>query len=239
MPPPGGRWVHRQTWHDLLFAHWPAPAATLQPLVPAPLTIQEHSGTSWVGLVAFRMTGVTARGLPAMPWLSAFPEMNLRLYIDLEGRPGVWFISLDAGNPLAVWAARRFFHLPYFHATMQVHTEGDRVRYRSERRGPGPRVAFRGSYWPTGAAVASTAGTLEHFLTERYRLYTRAANGTLLTAEIRHRPWPLQPAAAEIDVNDVATAQGIRVDGPPALLHFSKRLDVHFWRMTGVTAAPT
>jgi uncharacterized protein YqjF (DUF2071 family) len=228
-PPPAGRWTWRQQWKDLLFAHWPLPAADLRRFVPAPLSIQEFDGTSWVGLVPFRMAGVMRRPFPDLPWISAFPEMNLRLYVEMGGRPGVWFISLDATNPLAVWAARRFFHLPYFRASMTVRHQGERVHYVSERlKGPS-RVAFRGTYWPTTAPDEAKRGTLEHFLTERYCLYAQAPDGSILRGEVHHSPWPLQGAGAEIELNEVAGPQGIELTGPPSLLHFSRHLDVAVW----------
>src|SRR5688572_28968890 len=115
---PGGAWRWRQSWEDLLFAHWPVPAAVLRPLVPEELRIEEYDGTSWVGVVPFRMSGVMLRPLPDLPGISAFPELNVRLYVERDGKSGVWFLSLDAYNRLAVWGARRFFHLPYFHARM-------------------------------------------------------------------------------------------------------------------------
>src|SRR5690554_1769026 len=102
-PLPAHRWTWRQTWCDLLFAHWPIDAKKLRPLVPEALTIQEYDGTSWIGVVPFRMEGVMLRPLPDLPWLSAFPELNVRLYVEYGGKPGVWFLSLDATNPLAVW----------------------------------------------------------------------------------------------------------------------------------------
>src|SRR5690606_35517478 len=110
---PQGEWSWRQSWLDLLFIHWPVPTAALRPHVPSELSIQEFDGTSWIGLVPFRMAGVMRRPFPDIPGLSAFPELNVRLYVEAEGKPGVWFLSLDATNPLAVWAARRYFHLPY------------------------------------------------------------------------------------------------------------------------------
>lgn len=178
-PVPDRPWIWRQTWHDLLFAHWPVAASALRRLVPSRLTIQEHGGTSWVGLVPFRMSGVTLRGVPGVPGLSAFPEMNLRLYVEVDGRPGVWFISLDAARTLAVWTARRLVHLPYFRAAMSVRSDGDLVHYTSERRGRGPRVAFRGAYRPTGEVSSAAPGSLAHFLTERYCLYTETSRGGL------------------------------------------------------------
>ncbi|HXI56342.1 MAG TPA: DUF2071 domain-containing protein [Polyangia bacterium] len=233
-PLPTGPWVGRQTWHDLLFAHWPVPAARLRPLVPPSLEIQEHSGTSWVGLVPFRMSGVSARGLPDLPGFSAFPEMNLRLYVDADGKPGVWFVSLDAANRLAVWGARRFFHLPYFLASMDTRDDGQRIQYSSVRLGPGRRVAFRGAFGPTSPVFQSAPGTLEHFLTERYCLYTETPSGQIVRAEIHHPPWPLQAAGCDIAENSVGDAQGIPLPGPPALLHFSRRLDVVVWPLDRV-----
>src|SRR5690606_562879 len=108
-PPPATNWAWRQSWLDLLFAHWPVPAAVVRKLVPPGLGIDEFQGTTWVGVVPFRMAGVMRRPFPDVPWISAFLELNLRLYVERDGRPGVWFLSLDAGNPLAVWAARRWF----------------------------------------------------------------------------------------------------------------------------------
>jgi uncharacterized protein YqjF (DUF2071 family) len=227
-PVPDRPWIWRQRWVDLLFAHWPIPVSVARALVPSPLRVQEFEGTSWVGLVPFRMEDVMVRGAPALPWASAFPEMNLRLYVEYAGKPGVWFVSLDAGNPLAVWGARQFVHLPYFHASMEVRRNGERIHYRSERAGDGPRVAFRATYWPTSEVFEATRGSLAHFLVERYRLYTQDQAGRLLTIEIHHPPWPLQHAAAEIQENAVADPQGIPITGPP-LLHFSRRQDVVGW----------
>lgn len=175
------------------------------------------------------MEDVMLRGLPGMPWVSAFAELNLRLYVEVNGKPGVWFVSLDAERWLAVWAARRFFHLPYFHAAMNLRRVDGRIEYRSERRIESNRVAFRGSYWPTGEPYEAKNGTLEYFLTERYCLYTQDRDGVILRADVHHQPWRLQPAAAQIEENTIATAQGINLTGPPACLHFSKRIDVVVW----------
>ena len=226
-PLPPGPWVTRQTWHDVLFAHWPIAASALRSFVPPAVEVDEFEGTAWVSVLPFRMTGVTARGVPPLPWLSAFPEMNLRFYVSHRGRAGIWFVSLDAARALAVWTARRFFHLPYFHARIRVRADGDRVHYHSRRGG----TELAATYWPSGVTFEAAPGTLDHFLTERYCLYTTSRRGDLRTLDIHHRPWPLQRASAEFDVNTVATSQGIAVGGAPALLHFSSRLDVVFWPM--------
>lgn len=236
-PAPDAPWQWRQSWRDLLFAHWPVPSRELRGLVPEELKIQEFQGTSWVGIVPFRMHGVMRRPLPDLPGVSAFPELNLRLYVEHDGKPGVWFISLDATNPLAVWAARRYFHLPYFQADIDVETAGERVRYRCERQGASERVAFEAVYRPSSEVYESKPGSLEHFLTERYCLYAKSPSGTLMRAEVHHAPWPLQRAEADISLNLIAQPQGIPLEGPPALLHFSRRIDVVVWPLEGVRSA--
>ncbi|MEO8213855.1 MAG: DUF2071 domain-containing protein [Myxococcales bacterium] len=241
-PLPRGPWRWRQSWRDLLFAHWPVETARLRHLVPPSLRIDEFGGTSWVGIVPFRMEGVMARPLPDLPGLSAFPELNVRLYVEADGKPGVWFVSLDAANLPAVWAARRLFHLPYFHADMQTQTEVQNhrvcVRYQAVRRGRGPRVAFRATYTatagPAGESFEATPGTLEHFLTARYCLYTQDGAGALLRANIHHAPWSLQNASATIGENTMGEAQGITLPGPPSLVHFSRRTDVVVWPLERV-----
>lgn len=175
------------------------------------------------------------RPLPDLPGISAFPELNLRLYVTRDGRPGVWFLSLDAANRLAVWAARRFFHLPYEYARMEVGTSGEAVVYRSDRVTRGSEVEFRASYRPTSAPYESTPGSLEHWLTERYCLYARADSGHLFRAEVHHAPWPLQSADAEIMWNDLLRPHGLAVSGEP-LLHFARRLDVVVWSLERVAA---
>jgi uncharacterized protein len=224
-PLPAAEWTWRQSWLELLFAHWPVPASALERFVPSSLTIQEFDGTSWVGVVPFRMSGVMRRPLPDLPWVSAFPELNVRLYVERDGKPGVWFLSLDATNALAVWAARRFFHLPYFRAQMSLRRSGDTVHYRSERAG----AAFVGSYRPICEPYAARAGELEHWLTERYCLYARAPDGSLWRNEVHHAKWPLQRAEAEIEESTMLAFHGLDIAGPPALLHYAERLDVVVW----------
>ena len=154
--------------------------------------------------------------------------MNLRLYVTCDGRPGIWFMSLDAARLAAVWAARRFTFLPYHLAAMSVERQDGTIHYRSLRSDQSG-VAFEARYRPTGPVEAARRGTLAHFLTERYCLYAQDPRGAWYRLEIQHQPWPLQPAVADIEVNLVGERQGIRLEGPPPLLHFSRRLDVVGW----------
>ncbi len=233
-PHPTSRWTWRQNWYDLLFAHWPVPAAALRHLVPAGLNIQEFGDTSYVGVVPFRMTGVMRRPFPDLPGISAFPELNVRLYVEHDGKPGVWFLSLDASNPLAVWAARRYFHLPYWRSHIQFVAADDRFRFHAERRGS--PVRFSASYRPTSESFEGKPGTLEAFLVERYCLYAQSWRGDLYRCDVHHVPWPLQTAEAEVDAGDLLQSHGITCTGPPPLLHFSRGVEVVVWSLEKLAA---
>jgi len=174
------------------------------------------------------------RPLPDLPWVSAFPELNVRLYVEHGGKPGVWFLSLDASNSLAVWAARRLFHLPYFHARMSLEWQSDRVNYRSQRLEAPKGLQFLANYRPTSEPYESQPGTLEHWLTERYCLYAQSPRGQLYRGEVHHQPWPLQHVEAEIFQNELLVPHGIELSGPPALLHFSRRIDVVVWPLEAI-----
>lgn len=211
-----------QTWEDLLFAHWPVPVELLRRWVPEPLRIDTFDGTAWLAVTPFRIEGLRARGLPAFPGLSSFPELNVRTYID-AAKPGVFFFSLDAGNPLAVMFARRFYNLPYFQAEMNIRASGSGVSYQSRRRRSGAEL--EALYEPSADAFRSAPGTLEHFLTERYCLYT-VKRGKVFRTDIDHVPWLLQPAKAEFRRNTMAEPIGITLSTPPLLLHFARRLEI-------------
>ncbi len=217
-------------WRDLLFAHWPIEVEALRPLVPAALEIDTFDGRAYLGIVPFQMEDVAPRGLPAMPGISAFPEVNVRTYVRHAGVDGVLFLSLDAGDRLAVEGARRGFHLPYYNASMSIERDGDRVHFRSERRDRrGRPTSIDVRYGPIGPAALADAGSLEDWLTARYRLFAVDGRGRLTRTEIRHAPWPLRPAKAEFMEETLAAAQGIRLPDEPPHLLLADRLDVRAW----------
>ena len=246
-PLPTGPWLMRQRWNDLLFAHWPIPAAELTSLLPPTLRtgleIDTHDGHAWIGVVPFWMSEVTER-LPHLPPLQVptvrtFSELNLRTYVRSRrtGLRGVYFFSLDCSSPLAVLGARVLFHLPYFVASMHrtqhpPSTHGNQdtplIDYRSHRLLTSPAPSFQAAYAPTGPVTYSQPHTLEHFLTERYCLFTHA-RGRILRGDIHHHPWPLQPAQAEIPLNEIPAAHGITLPPVAPILHFSRSLEVYIW----------
>ncbi len=230
---PSSPWVMTQTWHDLLFAHWPVDPAALRARVPADFPLDLYDGQAWIGVVPFRMTNVAPRGVPSLPWVSEFPELNVRTYVRVGDRPGVYFFSLDAGSALAVQAARALLNLPYFTATMTAVRTGDAVEYACRRDSDADAV-FDAVYEPIGPAVAPAPGSLEYFLTERYCLYHRHHLGGPYRLEIHHPPWPLQPARARITRNTMAQASGLVLPDQPPLLHFVKRQDMVAWAPVAV-----
>jgi len=217
-------------WRELLFAHWVVDQAVVRALIPPGLQLDLFEGRCYVGAVPFLMEGVTPRMVPPLPGLHAFPELNLRTYVTAGGKPGVWFFSLDAGQKLAVRAARRFFHLPYFDAAFEVSMTGARVEYSAVRTHRAAAEArFRATYGPVGPVYRSTAGTLDAWLTERYCLYTADSGGRIYRGDIDHQPWPLQKAEALRHTNSLGDWLGIDLNQEPAALHFAKSLDVHAW----------
>ena len=219
-----------QSWHDLLFAHWRVDPAILRLHIPKRLEIDLFQGQAWLGIVPFRMSKVRFRGTPAMPRLSAFPELNVRTYVVADGKPGVWFFSLDAANALAVATARAWFHLPYFRAQMKCR-EGDAwINYSSRRTHKNaPSAILHAKYRPMDKKFLARPGTLEHFLTERYCLYAASARQRIYRGEIHHPPWPLQLAEAEFGQNTMADAAGVALPRQRPLLLFSRRQDVIVW----------
>ena len=225
-----GSWAIAMSWRDLLFMHWPVDAGALRPLVPPALGLDTFDGSAWLGVVPFRMTGVRPRFLPAFGPLSDFPEINLRTYVTAGGKPGIWFFSLDAHNPVAVRLARATFRLPYFDAQMSCESSGGEVHYRSTRtHGGAPPAEFAARYRPSGPPFESGPGTLENFLTERYCLYAADGRGNLRRGDVHHQLWPLQPAEAEVERLAMTGQIGVSLPRTEPLLHFSERLDVLAW----------
>lgn len=184
-----------QRWQELLFLHWRCPPEMLQAVLPAGLTLDTFDGAGWLGVVPFFMRGIRPRWSPPIPGISNFLELNLRTYaFDETGRPGVWFLSLDANQKLAVWWARKFFGLPYYNAEMRAdwNRKTGHVRYACQRQGAPPRHTCRYEYEPSGPATTATPGTLEFFLVERYFLFARTPGG-LMTGQVHHPPYQCSP----------------------------------------------
>jgi uncharacterized protein YqjF (DUF2071 family) len=217
-----------QTWHHVLFAHWRIDPIQLRAYVPQAFDIEAFSGSAWLGIVPFDMTDVRPRGVPPLPWVSASPELNVRTYVRVDDKPGVYFFSLDAGNPFAVMVGR-LLGLRYHRAKMSVRAQADGIYYRSRRRGSVATAELEAVYGSAGEPFLARSGTLEHFLTERYCLYNTDPSGRPYRLDIHHPPWPLEPAVAVFHRNTMASWAGQSPDDGPPLLHYTRLQRMVAW----------
>lgn len=212
-----------QVWRDLLFAHWKLAPSAIRHLVPRELELDLFDGRAWITIAPFHMS-IRGRGLPPLPGMLAVPELNCRTYVGVRGKPGVYFFSLDIASGMAAWAARTFYHLPYFHARMRRRVVNGSISYSSQRGS----AVWRALYSPRAGVQHASPGTLDHFLTERYCLYS-VWKGRTYRGEIHHLPWPLQRADAEIEANTIGAAAGIPLSGSPEAVSFARELKVLIW----------
>jgi uncharacterized protein len=225
-PVPDEPWVQAQTWEVLAFLHWRVDPVELERLLPPELPLDTFDGAAWLGITPFVLTNFRLRGIPPLPRISTFPELNVRTYVTLDDKPGIWFFTLDATSQLAVEGAKRIYKLPYHHARMTAERRGAFVHYDSARSG----AAFSARYRGEGDFVDAEPGSLEHFLTDRYCLYT-ADGGRLYRAEIHHPPWSLQRCDVAIDLNTMSPVP-LPDEEPHAL--FAARQDVVLWSLNPV-----
>jgi len=217
----------RQSWEDLLFLHWPVHAEQLRPFVPRQLVIDEFDGFAWLTIVAFRLT-VRMRFVPLpLAWLR-FPELNVRTYVRRAEQEGIYFLSLDAPKLVPIHLARFWYRLPYRRATMEMYPSGGGFRFSSRRAGR-PGVEFRARYRPTGPPCRSMPQLLEHWLTDRYCLFTLDGRGRVFRTQVAHEPWPLQPAEVHIGADSMPGLDLVSDPCRGELSHFSKRIDALVW----------
>jgi uncharacterized protein YqjF (DUF2071 family) len=193
-PRPHGPPILHQSWSHLAFLHWPLEPRFVRPLLPRGLELETYDGQAWLGVTPFRVSRMRPALFPALPWVGDQIELNFRTYVRAGDVPGVWFFSLDATNPLAVYSARRGFRLPYYLASMSYERSGRARRFVSGRTHRGALPARFEAEWTIGDWLPDAApGSLDHFLLERYWLY--ASDGTdLWRARIQHERWPLRRA---------------------------------------------
>ena len=223
-PLPHQPWVVQQRWDDLLFLHWEVSQTQMRQRIPKGLELDLYDGKAWIGIVPFEIKRITRRGLPAPSWLCSFPEINVRTYVTDGSKPGVWFFSLDIPNPVAVWAARTFYHLPYYRSRVQLSPSERGIHFELQR---GNRY-WTGEY-KAGPAVQALPGSFEHWATERYCLYSQDLWGGLHRAEIHHKPWPLQ--SAEIRSMDHNLLASWDIQGKCQRPLFSKSIEVVVYPM--------
>lgn len=225
-PLPRRPWVMGQTWERLAFLHWPVARDAVAELLPPGVEPDVFDGSAWIGVTPFEVHSLRLRMTLPVPLISTFPELNVRTYVTSAGKPGIWFLSLDTSNWLAVHAARITYRLPYHHAQQAVRHHDGWIEFASRR----DEAGFAARYRPTGPVREARAGSFEQFVAERYCLYTVDDQLRLLRGDIHHRPWPLQAAEVDIGGNTMARPYGLELTGEPRA-HYADRLDVLFWRL--------
>ncbi|WP_226483122.1 YqjF family protein [Natrinema amylolyticum] len=221
--------VASMTWRDGLFVHWPVDPDDLRPHVPGQLTLETRDGHAWVSVLPFVLTNVGLRGTPSITRL-AFAELNVRTYVRYRGDPGLFFFSIDVGNPLVAATVGRTTRLPVYRARMRVGaTEANHVTFESERRETeatgGAPARFAATYRPDGEVFTAEPDTLVHWLTARRRFYAPNAD-SVLAGEIAHDPWPLQPAAVTIHENAMLEANGLPAPIGDPIVHYADELSM-------------
>lgn len=213
-------------WRHLLFENWPVDPDTVAASLPAGLAVDTHDGSAWLSVVPFANLAVRPEGLPSSLG-TGLPELNLRTYITHDGVPGVYFFSLDAQGLAGVAGARLFHHLPYYYARVSLERANDRVRFASRRLHPGTRPArYEAAYSATGGSFPARSDPLAEFITERYRFYTEAQDGSLRYSNVSHDPWTLYPATATVETNSLFRANGFRHPDTEPVRYYSPGLAV-------------
>ena len=206
-PALSGRAIIAQRWTEATFLHWRVDPARVAPLLPRGTRPDVFDGSSWVGLIPFRLSQSSFFGGPAIPYFGTFPEVNVRLYsVDELGRRAVVFASLDASHLLPVLVARAAFGLPYQWARMAMGRRDDLRAYRSRRLSPGgPRthVISRVLDEPV------ENDPLADFLTARWAFHQSHLGRTWFGAN-EHEPWPLRRAELVHLDDELLAAAGFR-----------------------------
>ena len=235
-PDPAGPPALLQRWDDLLFLHWEIDPAEVARRLPTGLVPDLFEGRAHVGLVAFAMRRVRPRGWPAAPWLSNFLELNVRLYArGPGGRPGVFFLSLDCDRWPAVAIARSRYHLPYVRADMDRGTRAGERTFRCRRLGAAGAAEF--AWEATDEARPAAAGSLGHFLAERYTFFTPGPRG-LMAGEVRHAPYAVAPARMGTWSDLPLRWDGLPDLGAPCHAMASPGVDVRCWSLVDAALRP-
>jgi len=222
-------WVLSMAWKDLLFASWRLPIHVVRAKVPPELELDTFDGSAWVTMVPMHITDIHFRGVPAIPGMESLRELNLRTYVKLNGKAGVYFLSIECPAVLSDWMAVHFFGVPYLKAQIAIAKDGDSHHYASERAHElHPPAAFFGTFQPAGETFNPTAGSLEAFLVERFCLFY-VKDGKVHRGDILHDTWKLQNANLKIELNTIGKSAGLELSEKPDHIVFSSSTNTYIW----------
>ncbi len=221
---PPSQWQYYQEWNHVLFFHWKIAPEKLLPLLPKNLQLDTFDGDAWISLVPFTMQKIRPRFLPAFAPVSDFHEINLRTYVTRNGKPGVYFINIEAQKSLSAFLSRRLSGLPYEKSLILrgVNT------YKAENR---LKKFFLDIEFSAKELVALKT-PLEKWLTERYALYLEE-NGQLFRYDTHHREWKIK----SVDLKKLSLKYqigAIDLAEKPDLAHYSDGVEVVAWKRVAV-----
>ena len=221
---PSGRWSYYQEWNDALFLHWAVPAAVVQALLPPGLIVDTIEDTSWVSLVAFTMERIRPRGLPAISLISDFHEVNLRVYVIKDNKPGVYFLNIEAQKTISVLVSRALSGLPYEKALITRTQNGHTRSFVSQN-------AFKGFYLEAQYEIDKIPykrTVLDKWLIERYSLYLNTG-GQLYRYDIHHQEWNVRQLKLQ-KLNVRYRIGNLVLNSTPDLYHSSEGVRVVAWK---------
>ena len=222
-----------QRWLDAVFLHWRIPESSAARFMPPGVEPDVFDGSSWVGLIGFRMKGAGIGRGPGIPYLGSFNEVNVRLYSrEPDGTRGVVFLSLDA-NRLPVVLAARQAGIPYVWS--RIRSWGTPPGTPPEGMGGGTSgysvsrfrkgASSRFSVTPNLGSVADDPLSLH--VTARFGLHSRFFGRTIYIPNT-HEPWTLNRADVHELQDGLISSAGIEVGGPPESVLYSPGVRTQF-----------
>jgi uncharacterized protein len=234
-PPPEKKWIMQQTWSNLLFVHFPVSINSLKEVVPRSLSIDTYKEVAWVSLVLFTIENISFKNFRMFTLIPSFAEMNIRTYVTYKGKPGVYFISCDAGNRFVCNVVKRWYSINfYFAKNILINiNHNNQLFFKSSRMDKNTNDQnIEALYQPTSSVIShAKKGTLDYFLTERYCLFSCNIKNDLFIGNIHHDQWPLQPAYAELNTPEIQISNDVYIPVSPTKLHYVKRMDALFWNI--------
>lgn len=223
-PLPAGQWQYYQEWNNALFLHWSVPVEMLKPLIPDSLHLDLHDGKAWVSVVAFKMEKIRPKGLPTIPFVSDFYEVNVRTYVTKDRKPGVYFLNIEAQKTISAFIARKLSGLPYEKSSILTSSVGDTISFKSSNKLKGFKLE---ADYQVKENIAGKS-ILDYWLTERYCLYLEEKS-SLYRYEIHHDEWEINSVNIKrLDIDYGIAGLAIK-STKPALIHYSKGVQVLAW----------
>ncbi|MDV2683323.1 DUF2071 domain-containing protein [Alkalihalophilus lindianensis] len=210
-------------WENVLFAHWTMHPEVVQKKLPKGMKVDTYNGKAYIGVVSFLMNKIHPTILPEMISFS-LPEINVRTYVEVDGKKGVFFFSLDTESRMSVLGANIFVDMPYYYSDIHMETKKDQVFFESKRKSS--EAIFKGNYLPNGEVFKAEKDSLEFWLTERYRLYQTKKNGEIQYGDIKHEQWPLQYATLSVEKNTLVEAADFNLPNSQPHLLYSPKVSV-------------